>query len=81
MVNSSVSADIVLGTSQSSEPTSANIFRSSDKMALDTTINDMDIDMDFDEAEDAEITRLRAEAAEIDAVWIHPVNSRDGCGN
>ena len=42
-------------------------------MALDTTINDMDIDMDFDEAEDPEITRLRAEAAEIDAVWIHPV--------
>ena len=45
-------------------------------MALDTTINDMDIDMDFDEAEDPEITRLRAEAAELDAVWTNSVKRR-----
>lgn len=37
-------------------------------MALDTNMNDMDIDMTLDEEEDPEITRLRAQAAEIDAV-------------
>ena len=40
-------------------------------MALDTDMNDMDIDMTFDEEEDPEIARLRAQAAEVDAVWNH----------
>ncbi len=47
-----------------------------DKMALDTPMNDMDIDMTYDEDEDPEITRLRAQAAEIDAVWYHSVKEK-----
>ena len=34
-------------------------------------MNDMDIDMTFDGEEDPEIARLQAQAAEVDAVWIH----------
>ena len=34
-------------------------------MALDVTMDDMDIDM----GEDPEIARLQAEAAALDAVW------------
>ena len=40
-------------------------------MALDTDMNDMDIDMTFDGEEEPEIARLQAQAAEVDAVWIH----------
>lgn len=46
-------------------------------MALDTTMDGMDIDMS--EYEDPEVARMQREAAEMDAVWIHPV-ARDGLG-
>lgn len=39
-------------------------------MALDTDMNDMDIDMTLEE-EDPDIARMQAQAAEMSAVWIH----------
>lgn len=50
-------------------------------MAHDTDMIDMDIDMTQEEEEDPEITRLRAQAAEIDAVWIHPVKEQAAVTN
>jgi hypothetical protein len=44
-------------------------------------MNDMDIDMTFDEDEDPEIARLRAQAAEIDAVWHHSAREKAAVTN
>lgn len=44
-------------------------------------MNDMDIDMTFDEDEDPEITRLREQAAEIDAVWQYSAQEKAAVTN
>ena len=50
-------------------------------MALNIDTMDMDIDMTLEEEDDPEITRMRAQAAEIEAVWTRPVEEKAAATN